>query len=268
MHLIITFFLASGRCNATVHYMQVVAYCRVSTSLQESEGISLEMQTERIGAWCVASGFKLEAVFVETMSGGRADNRQELQKALALACKLKAVLVVYSLSRLARSVKDTLAITEQLERSGAALASLSERLDTSTAVGKMVFRILSTLSEFERDQISERTSHALSFLRKSNRRISRKVPFGYDLSPDGKSLAANPSEQAVIQKITAWRRNGASYREIAHKLSCAKIQSKEGRNWYPATIRGILNRNGKIAVENKGRGNADHHESRSRRMAS
>jgi site-specific DNA recombinase len=261
------FPLAETKSNATKHYMRAIAYCRVSTAGQEAEGVSLEMQKERISAWCVANGFALDAVFVEAMSGGRANNRQELQKALALACKKKAVLVVYSLSRLARSVKDTLLITEQLERSGAALASLSERLDTSSAVGKMVFRILSTLNEFERDQISERTEHALGFLRKANRRISRKIPFGYDLNDDGETIEANPKEQAVIQKIAELRRAGASYREIARKLTVAKVQTKEGRKWYPATIRGILNRHGKIADESKGNRVALRHDHRSERMA-
>lgn len=61
---------------------------------------------------------------------------------------------MYSLSRLARSVKDTIAIAERLERSGANLVSLSERIHTTLALGKMVFRLLSTLNEFERDQLA------------------------------------------------------------------------------------------------------------------
>ena len=148
------------------------------------------MQKDRITAWCLGNGYELDAVFVEAMSGGRMDNRPELNKAVGRACKLGGILVVYSLSRFSRSVRDTLAMSEQLDRAGANLASLSERLDTSSAVGRMVFKLLSTLAEFERDQGAERTRAALGHMRRTNRRISAKIPFGYTLGADQKTLLA------------------------------------------------------------------------------
>ena len=99
---------------------QAVGYCRVSTEGQATEGVSLEAQQARIAAWCVANGYQLARVFIEAgMSGARADNRPELQRALTATRAAKAALVVYSLSRLARSTKDTIAIAEQLDRAGA-----------------------------------------------------------------------------------------------------------------------------------------------------
>jgi len=62
------------------------------------------------------------------MSGGRADNRPGLQAAIALACKRKAVLVVYKLDRLARNTRDALDVLEQLQKSKADLASLVEQI--------------------------------------------------------------------------------------------------------------------------------------------
>ena len=67
--------------------MKAIAYCRVSTVAQGEDGVSLEMQRDRIAGWCVGNGYEQEAVFVETMSGGRASNRPELQEALSMACK-------------------------------------------------------------------------------------------------------------------------------------------------------------------------------------
>lgn len=89
------------------------------------------------------------------LSGKRADNRPELQKALDAVTKCSGVLLVYSLSRLARSTKDTLAISDRLEKADADLVSLSERIDTTSAAGKMVFRMLAVLAEFERDLVSD-----------------------------------------------------------------------------------------------------------------
>jgi site-specific DNA recombinase len=228
--------------------VKAFGYARVSTLEQGEDGASLENQRERISAWCVAGGFALERVFVETMSGSRAANRPELQAALSTVCKAKGVLVVYSLSRLARSVRDTLDIADRLERAGANLASLTERIDTSSALGKMVFRLLSTLNEFERDQLAERTESAMAHLRRSGRRISGRVPYGYDLTADRLSLAENDQEQAVLGRIAGLRSEGASFARIAGELAARGIPTKEGGSWHPATVRQILVRQRKLVA--------------------
>ena len=246
--LSVTTVLTQPKRSAYFHYMKAIAYCRVSTVGQSEEGVSLDMQQSRVAAWAVANGYDQEAVFVEAMSGGRASNRPELQKAIALACKVKGVLVVYSLSRLARSVKDTLAIAERLEKSGANLASLTERIDTNSALGKMVFRLLSTLNEFEKDQLSERTSGAMSHLRKSNRRISARIPYGFDLATDGQTLVPNPTEQVTLSRICAWRHEGKTLGAIAAELDAAAIPTKLGGRWGASSVRSILSRQERLAA--------------------
>jgi DNA invertase Pin-like site-specific DNA recombinase len=228
--------------------MKATGYARVSTFGQSQDGVSLEMQKERISAWCKANGHELEAVFVEAMSGGRADNRPELQKAMSLVCKRRGILVVYSLSRFSRSVRDTLELTEQLDRSHAHLASLSESLDTSSAVGRMVFKMLSTLAEFERDVNSERTRNALGHMRRTNRRISAKIPFGYTLSTDGTTLLPNPVEQSAIVRIIKRRSQGMTLAAIAKSMETEGVKTREGGRWYPATIAAIIQRQQKLAA--------------------
>jgi len=228
--------------------MKAIAYCRVSTVAQGEDGVSLEMQRDRIAAWCTGNGYEQEAVFVETMSGGRAANRPELLEAISLTCKVKGVLVVFSLSRLARSVKDTLVIAERLEKAGANLASLSERIDTNSALGKMVFRLLSTLNEFEKDQLSERTTSAMGHLRRSNRRISARIPMGYDLASDGETLVANAAELRVIKSICLRRAQGKSLATIAEQLQDAGVATKAGGRWHASTVRAILERREKLVA--------------------
>jgi len=163
--------------------MNAVGYTRVSTDGQATDGVSLEAQQARIRAWCEANAYVLVDIHVDAgLSGCRADNRPGLQEALTSAARHKAALVVYSLSRLARSTKDAIAISERLAKNGANLVSLSERIDTTTAAGKMVFRMLAVLAEFERDQVAERTKGALAHLRNQGKRISGKIPYGYDLA--------------------------------------------------------------------------------------
>lgn len=206
------------------------------------------MQKSRIAAWCLANGYDQEAVFIEALSGGKASNRPELQKALALTCRVKGVLIVYSLSRLARSVKDTLVIAERLEKAGANLASITERIDTNSALGKMVFRLLSTLNEFEKDQLSERTSGAMHHLRKCNRRISARIPFGYDLADDGQTLVPNASEQATLAQIKAWRNAGKTLVAIAAELDASGVSTKLGGRWGASSVRSILARQERLAA--------------------
>ena len=144
--------------------MNAIAYIRVSTARQALDGVSLDAQRERIEAWCKANGHRLAELHADKgLSGKRADNRPALQRALTAACKQRGhVLVVYSLSRLARSTKDAIAIAERLDKAGADLVSLSERIDTTTAAGKMIFRLFAVLAEFERDLACERTRAALA----------------------------------------------------------------------------------------------------------
>jgi len=220
--------------------MKAFGYIRVSTEGQAQDGVSLEAQESKIRSWCDASGFELAGVYVETLSGGRADNRPELQRALAEVCRAKGVLVVYSLSRLARSTTDAIAISQRLEKCGADLASLTERIDTTTAAGKMVFRMLAVLAEFERDQIKERTVAAMSHLRRKNLRISRVVPFGYDLAEDGQTLRPNASEEANVALMARLRGDGASYAAIASELTARGVRTKAGGVWDHSAVRKIL----------------------------
>lgn len=214
---------------------KAVGYVRVSTEGQAQEGVSLEAQRARIKAWSEANGYTLLAVHVDAgISGFKATNRPGLQAALADSCKNKAALVVYSLSRLARSTKDAIAISEKLEKAGADLVSLSERIDTTSAAGKMVFRMLAVLSEFERDVISERTKSAMGYLR-SQRRFLGSIPLGF--KREGNTLVIVPEEQTIARRIRAMRAKGkASFGGISDRLNAEKVPTKNGGRWSTSTV--------------------------------
>jgi DNA invertase Pin-like site-specific DNA recombinase len=221
-----------------------IAYIRVSTELQATEGVSLDAQRSKIAAWCTLNDCDLDGVYVDAgISGKRADNRPELQKALDHVCRTGGVLVVYSLSRLARSTRDTLVISDRLDRAKADLVSLSEKIDTTTAAGRMVFRMLAVLSEFERDQIAERVTMAMAHKRTKSERISGRIPYGYRLDDDGTTLVAVVDEQKVLTVITTLRSEGRSLRAIADELNERGIATKTGSDWKHSTVQSILSRN-------------------------
>ena len=162
-----------------------------------------------------------------------------MQSAIEHACKSKSALVVYSLSRLARSTKDTIAIGEKLDRAGADLVSLSEKIDTTSAAGKMVFRMLAVMAEFEKDQISERTTMALAHKKSKGQRVGT-VPYGFDLSADGVALIENEFERATLIEIRRLRSIGYTFRDIAAELQNRGVPTKSGKGqWQAATIRNL-----------------------------
>jgi len=223
------------------HINKAVGYCRVSTEFQVANGVSLDAQNAKIQAWAEANDFQLLGIYIDAgISGYRSDNRPELQTALNEACENHAALIVYSLSRLCRNTKEAIAISERLDKNGADLVSLSEKIDTTSAAGKMVFRILAVLSEFERDLVSERTKAALSYRKAQGKRLGN-VPYGFDVDDDGETLLANPAEQKVIRFIRRLRGKGASLRAISDKLYTKGVETKTGNNrWSPKVIAGIL----------------------------
>lgn len=218
--------------------MVVVGYIRVSTDRQVEDGISLDAQRGKIEAWAKLHD-ETEVVIYEDagISGASMDQRPGLQDALREVCRRKGALIVYSLSRLARSTRDTLSISDRLAKSGAELVSLSERIDTTSASGKMVFRMMAVLAEFERDQISERTRAAMAHLRSSRRRFSRFAPYGWDFDDAGEAMLPNLAEQQVVGRMMELRGQGLTFLAIAERLTEEGIPTKHsGRPWTAKVV--------------------------------
>ena len=214
-----------------------VGYVRVSTEEQATEGVSLDVQRARIADHCRLHEHRLVDVHAdEGRSAKRTDNRPGLATALAQACDCAGVLVVYSLSRLARSTRDAIEITERLEQSGADLVSITERIDTTTGIGRFFFTTMAALAQLERDQISERTAAALAHKRHKKQRVSGQIPFGYDLAEDGVHLVANHAEQRTIRRIKQLRERGMSSRDIIAELERYRVHPKGGGCWHPKVV--------------------------------
>ena len=125
-----------------------IAYARVSTTEQK-----LDRQIDNLKA----AGF--DKLYTEKMTGTKSD-RPALQEMLR-NLRARDTVVVDSFSRLSRSTKDLLSLVDTLQEMQVHLVSLKENLDTTTATGKMMLTMLSALSQFERDLISERTQEGL-----------------------------------------------------------------------------------------------------------
>lgn len=218
---------------------KAIGYIRVSTQDQATEGVSLSAQRAKIAAWCTANDYELVAVYEDAgISGGSMTGRDGLKSALAAATKGMA-LVAYSISRLARSTRDMLELADRLEARGVDLVSLTEKIDTTSAAGRMVFRMLAVLSEFERDQVAERTKAALAH-KKSKGEKYGPVPFGF-CDIEGRLVEVREEAQ-VVAKVMEMREAGHTLREIAAKLNDDGIQGKKGGVWHASTVSYVINR--------------------------
>ena len=126
----------------------IFGYARVSTEAQ-----NLDRQLDALRKYGV------DVIYNEKMTGTKR-NRPELTKLLDRVTKGDTV-VIESLSRLGRSTKDLIELTELFQKKGVHLIRLKESIDTSTSTGKLLFTLMSAIAQFERDVIADRTCEGL-----------------------------------------------------------------------------------------------------------
>ena len=138
-----------------------IGYARVSTDDQ-----NLDLQRDALG------GAGCERLFTDTISGAKAD-RPGLTAALEFV-RPGDVLVVWRLDRLGRSLPDLIRLVGELDANGIGFESLSEKIDATTAAGRLVFHVFAALAEFERNLIRERTHAGLAAARARGRKGGRR----------------------------------------------------------------------------------------------
>jgi DNA invertase Pin-like site-specific DNA recombinase len=138
-----------------------IGYARVSTKDQD-----FTLQRDALKS----EGCK--RIFSEKSSGANRE-RPQLRAALQ-SLDAGDVLVVWKLDRLARSLQHLIEILEELDRREIGFLSVTDNIDTTTAVGKLVFHIVGAMAEFERSLISQRTKAAMQSARDEGRRMGRR----------------------------------------------------------------------------------------------
>jgi site-specific DNA recombinase len=224
---------------------RVVAYVRVSTVKQAEEGLSLEVQRQRLEAW-VAS--RPEADLVEVivdagLSGKRADNRPGLRKVLEMVdARAVDTVVVVKLDRIARSTKDLLAIVDRLERREVAFVSLKDNIETGTACGRFFLTMLGAVAELEAGIAGERTAEVMQAKKAAGERFNAKPPVGFRY--DGDRLVEDPVESAALDYLKALVADPEpmSFRTMSGRLAASGHLSRTGRPYTAAQVGRLLRR--------------------------
>lgn len=138
----------------------IYGYARVSTVDQ-----NLDRQKDAL------LKYGIDHLFCEKISGAK-KSRPELDKLLAVLENGDSI-VIESLSRLGRSVKNLSELMELFNEKGIRLISLKESIDTTSATGRLLFTIISSLAAFERETLIERTNEGLASARARGKRGGR-----------------------------------------------------------------------------------------------
>lgn len=221
----------------------VAVYVRVSTAEQAASGLGLQAQLDRCRAYAAALGLDEGTEVREFVDAGESAgslDRPALQAMLGeVRARRVAVVVVAKLDRLSRRVSDLLELVAMLDRSGASLASVAERIDAASASGRLMLQLLGSFAEFEREQIRERTRASVA-VKRARGEAHGFVPFGSVAV--GKRLAPALAEADAIDTMRRLRAEGASLRSIAAELDRLGVPTKRGGVWRPATVLQILRR--------------------------
>jgi site-specific DNA recombinase len=217
-----------------------IGYIRVSGKKQRDDGLSLGVQEKRIEDYCRMFSLNLLETLCDTVSGKNIKKRPALRKILEMVSGGQVSdLVIVKLDRLARNVRQTYEIAELLKIHNCNLHAVTDKIDTSTAMGKAFFGITAVFAEMERELIAERTKMILDDKRKLGEVIGT-VPFGY--KRDGPKLIQNIREQMVIKRMKNLRGMGLSFAKISKTLAGEKIQNRKGTLFPPDHIRLIISR--------------------------
>ena len=152
----------------------------------------------------------MDYIYNEKMTGTKRD-RPELAKLLERITEGDTV-VIESLSRLGRSTKDLIELTELFEKRGVHLVSLKESIDTSTSTGRLLFTLMSAIAQFERDVIADRTKEGLRSARARGRLGGRPrtdpeaVRKAIKLYRTGQYSIREIEELTGVKKSTLYRR--------------------------------------------------------------
>jgi site-specific DNA recombinase len=219
--------------------MKVLGYIRVSSKMQSEKGYSLKNQSIKIKEYCQFMDYDLIDLFEDRgISGMSIDKRGGYKEMLnyLLNNEIDGV-VVYSLSRLGRRMKDVIEFMEVLKENNISFFSIKENLNNNDKIGSLILNIMSSINEFEVETLRDRIKD-VKREKKKNGLVYGRLMYGYN-NVEGK-LTKNENEFKVIKRVKNLRSRGWSWRRISHKLNDDGIRSKEGKLWYDGSLYNVM----------------------------
>ena len=192
--------------------MLTVAYCRVSTEEQAAEGFSIAGQADKLRVYAELHDLGEVTVIADPGLSGKNLERPGLQQLLHMVDEGHvANVITWRLDRLSRNLSDLIMLADRFGQANVALHSFTEKIDLSSATGRMFYNILGSFAQFYREQLAENVRMGMQQAVRQGKWVNRPKT-GYDLV-DGELV---PNEMApVVRRIFTLRAEGQSQGKIA-----------------------------------------------------
>jgi len=219
--------------------MNVLGYIRVSSSKQVNEGNSLVNQEYMIQEYCLKNNLNLKGVIKDEGISGLKKERSGILEIRSLIDSNKIdVVVVYSLSRVGRRLKDLIEFLDYLNKKNIKFISLKEGFVNEGIMGKLMLNIMGSVNEFEVMVMGERISDVKRFKKMNKEVFGGRICYGVDVV-DGK-LIGNKDELEILSIMRELRDMGWSYFRISNYMNENRIKSKYNSKWYGNSVRMCL----------------------------
>ena len=211
-------------------------YIRVSTFDQAREGFSLREQEERLKEFCKFKRYNIYKVYQDAGISAKNDKRPAYQEMIEDVKKGNInVIVALKLDRLTRSVYDIEKLMKFVNDYECDIDCMADESNTTTSNGRMVMRIMTSVSQNEIEKCSERTKFGMAGAIK-NGHIPNRTGLGF--KRENKKLVPDPLTKDIIVRIFDLYLEGKSHQAIANIYNKEKVLGKT--NWYDSTIQKIL----------------------------
>lgn len=214
----------------------VAIYTRVSTEDQATQGFSLDAQLEKLKAYCFSQDYTIQDVYVDDGYSGTNIKRPRYQKMFENIKKWDGILVM-KMDRIHRNRLNFIQMMNDLKKQDKEFVSMSETLNTSTAMGCFVMGIIQDIAELESKQTGERTYIGMKEKAKQRGYTGHRACVGFEavktdvIGKAGKllsKLVPIPKDLAIVKEIYELYNEGLSMTDLAQRFKDVRVQTTKG----------------------------------------
>jgi site-specific DNA recombinase len=198
---------------------RVALYMRVSSEEQRDRE-TIEIQREFLQEYCRLYGLEVAQVYADDGLSGTIPLHERLEGSRLLEDAKESkfsTLLIYRLDRLGRSLLVIVDAHDRLQAFGVGLKTATEPIDTSNPSGRLIFQMLASFAEYERETIRERTRAGLHRAFRGGRHFGA-VPYGYRADDQGR-LQVVPEEAKIVREIVSNVAEGSTLYAEAKRLN-------------------------------------------------
>ena len=240
-------------------------YCRVSTDMQREKGESIQNQKERLLDYAKTQNLNPH-FYIDAGISAKDTNRPELQRLIRdIKSKKIGMVLVTKIDRITRNLKDLIELIMLFEDYGVKFKSLTQPIDTSSAMGRGQVSLMGVFAQMEREMTSERVGEDMRHRARNGKWNGGVVPYGYmvqkqqirvgiedglkrdkaesrakELCPEDKKLYVDEREAKLIKQIFDKYLEAESLRAVTHWLNKGKHPSRYGTTWAANSVSRVL----------------------------